>query len=246
MSLTEAYTLAHTAQCRLQIAASRPDRDLRFIVGHLMHYESLRLRIVEIEHDISMNERANISVRFRDHPRQAPRPPLQGRKSPPPTPPRHQDLDIDTDSDSDPDSDDDMAIDDDEADDQLSLQRFPSAAATQPPLRTHSDSELPELDSDHDDDDDEDEPRSPDEPSRADLENCIRGEGDDIYATMYEGVRKCTCHGKAASPAFERMWSLPLDSARDKPGVTRAVAQVSDAPPPPQAVCSSLIHPVSA
>lgn len=65
MSLNEAYSMAHTAQCRLNIEANRPDRNLRFVVGHLMHYESLRLRIEAIEQDMSPVERRRAKgIRF--------------------------------------------------------------------------------------------------------------------------------------------------------------------------------------
>ncbi|KIW15302.1 hypothetical protein PV08_05347 [Exophiala spinifera] len=43
------YTLAHTAQCKLRLAAKRTDRDLRFILGHAFTLDNLMLRIVEIE-----------------------------------------------------------------------------------------------------------------------------------------------------------------------------------------------------
>ncbi|ETI28315.1 hypothetical protein G647_00764 [Cladophialophora carrionii CBS 160.54] len=43
------YTLAHTAQCKLKLAANRPDRNLRFVLGHAFTLDNLMLRIVEIE-----------------------------------------------------------------------------------------------------------------------------------------------------------------------------------------------------
>ncbi|KXT10739.1 hypothetical protein AC579_6840 [Pseudocercospora musae] len=239
MSLKEAYTLAHTAQCRLQIAASRPDRNLRFVVGHLMHYESLRLRIVEIEHDISKSKRTS-SVAFKgtghvDHRLQhKPSTGQLGRKSPPPPPQEH---DYDTDSD----DEDDMDFDD-EAADGLSLERFPSAAAKPPSHPEPSATEPPELDYDDDDDysDDDEEPRSPEEPTQDELQRVINGDGNELLATEYEAVRKCVCHGKTDAPSFDRMWELPSDQANTKEGVTRAVARVSAEPAAAQSVCSKL------
>jgi hypothetical protein len=45
------YTLAHTAQCKLKLAANRPDRNLRFVLGHAFTLDNLMLRIVEIENN---------------------------------------------------------------------------------------------------------------------------------------------------------------------------------------------------
>lgn len=44
-----AYSLAHTAQCKLKLAANRPDRNLRFVLGHAFTLDNVMLRIVEIE-----------------------------------------------------------------------------------------------------------------------------------------------------------------------------------------------------
>ncbi|OAP57485.1 hypothetical protein AYL99_08223 [Fonsecaea erecta] len=49
LTTTTTYTLAHTAQCKLKIAANRPDRNLRFVLGHAFTLDNLMVRIVEIE-----------------------------------------------------------------------------------------------------------------------------------------------------------------------------------------------------
>ena len=49
MNTSTTYTLAHTVQCKLKIAAGRPDRNLRFVLGHAFTLDNLMLRIVEIE-----------------------------------------------------------------------------------------------------------------------------------------------------------------------------------------------------
>lgn len=43
------YRVAHSARCKLQLAADRPDRNLRFVLGHAFTLDNLLLRIVEIE-----------------------------------------------------------------------------------------------------------------------------------------------------------------------------------------------------
>lgn len=216
MSLKEAYTLAHTAQCRLNIEASRPDRNLRFVVGHLMHYEALRLRIVEIEHDVSKSKRAT-SVAFKGTGHVAHKPStgdLRRRSPPPPTKTTYSD---DSDSDS-----DDPFVDDEDEEAGLSLERFPSGSARppQPP---------PDLEPDdgQDDYDDDDEPVSPEEPDAETLQRTVQGDGSELLATMYEGVRNCVCHGKTDAPRIERMWELPSKDGGGEDGVTRAVAQIS-------------------
>jgi len=250
MSLKEAYTLAHTAQCRLNIEASRPDRNLRFVVGHLMHYESLRLRIVEIEHDIGKSERAS-AVHFKgtgyfDH--QSQHRPSKGdlrRRSPSPPPPlaehkEYADLD-----------DFPEDIEDDEDDEGLGLMRFPSGAARppQPP---------PDLEPDDPADEDEDyegpispmetdqailvrtqgnDSRaemyendqgriSPTEPDQAALERAMQGGTNEMLTAMYEKVRGCRCQGQTGAPAIERMWEVGEGEKRR--GRTRAVIQVAD------------------
>ncbi|KAI7159657.1 hypothetical protein KC319_g14672, partial [Hortaea werneckii] len=211
MSLREAYSLAHSAQCRLSIEASRPDLNLRFVVGHLMHYESLRLRIVEIEHDISRNQRAK-AVQFQERmPGQSggegsrlrsqpstgdlrKQQPL--RKSPPP--PTSSTAQDDEDDDDLP---DDLLADDDE-EEGLGLQRFPSGSARppQPP---------PDLEPDDDEDDDEDDydPPSPEEPSEAALQFAMRNQPNEQLAKSYSQVRGCPCHHSQA-PAIDRLWEL--------------------------------------
>ena len=220
MSLKEAYSLAHSAQCRLNIEAGRPDRDLRFVVGHLMHYESLRLRIVEIEHDVSKSQRSG-AVAFKgtghvEHQLQKkPSTGQLGRRSPPP-PPNNSIPGVDEDEEDELSGSDDL-LDDDEEDGGLGLTRFPSGSARPP-----------ELVADEDDyDDDDEEPVSPEEPDQATMEECMKGDGksNDLLTKYYNGMRKCPCHGKHESaPQFGRMWELPAGEG-GKEGVTRAVVE---------------------
>ena len=88
MDPTETYSLAHTARCKLQMAADTPDRDLRFILGHAFTLDKLRLRIAEIEMDNNEEDepisssRGRRRVSFRNN---AARPNnLERRRSPPP------------------------------------------------------------------------------------------------------------------------------------------------------------------
>ncbi|KAI9700467.1 MAG: hypothetical protein M1820_006766 [Bogoriella megaspora] len=202
------------------MAADAPDRNLRFVVGHLMHYESLRLRIVEIESSEAMSGQAT-SVRFKgtgdnsslNNPSMQKRPSTGDlrRKSPPPpqVPPVQDD---------DEEGDEDMEDDDSTEDEleELTLQRYPSGSARPPPLAP----------SDGSSSDDEDEAISPSEPSPETLEAALQYEADPTLKHMYEDVRKCHCHGHSQAPQIERMWMLP-DSEKAGKGVKRAVAELT-------------------
>jgi hypothetical protein len=212
MSLPEVYRLAHTAECRLQMAANAKTRDLRFVVGHLMHYESLRLRIVEIEHNIGRSQRAK-AVQFKGTGdlKKKPSTGQLGRKSPPPPP-----SDIIPGLNKDDEDELSDSASDDEEDEDLGLMRFPSGSARPPPL---------EPDDGEDDDDDSDEPVSPDEPDQASLEQAIKGQSNPLLASYYNDTKKCSCHGNTNAESFDRVWELP-PSKDDKEGVTRVVAEV--------------------
>lgn len=189
-----------------------------------MHYESLRLRIVEIEHDIHEDRRArqaNIDHTLQHKPSTS-----TGHSHP---------LSQQTYLDDAPEVDEyDELIDDEDAGDDLSLSRFPSGSS-----RPHP----PELESDDSSDDDYDEDflidYSPGTPDHDALERAVKGKEDELVASMYDSVRRCSCHDEEDAPAFERMWELPDDEAHSKEGVTRAVGQVSDRVPEPQASCTA-------
>ena len=227
MSLKEAYKMAHSAQCRLQMEASRPERNLRFVVGHLMHYEDVRLRIVEIEHDISMSQRAS-AVKFKgtghvstaetlEVTKKPSTGQLGGRKSPPPPPVEYDPYEDDEVDDEDPWS----GGDEDEGEEDLGLQRFPSGSA-RPPRQPRP---PPELLPDDSDEEDDDEPISPEDVDQETLEELMKTGGNKDLAKMYDGIRKCPCHKHQDAPTFENMWELPKDQ-QSKEGYTRAVAQV--------------------
>ena len=52
----QTYTIAHSAQCKLNLAANRPDRNLRFVLGHAFTLDKVLLRIVEIENKTASDE----------------------------------------------------------------------------------------------------------------------------------------------------------------------------------------------
>lgn len=187
-----------------------------------MHYESLRLRIVEIEHD--KYEERRIQQANIDHTLQ--HKPSSGQLRQPPPSSHIDDL-------PELDEHDDLVYDEDAGDD-LSLSRFPSNASKPHP---------PDLESDDSSDDDYDEDflidYSPGTPDHDALERAVKGKENDLVASMYESVRRCSCHDEDDAPAFERMWELPDDEVHAKEGVTRAVGQVSNLIPEAQGACST-------
>jgi len=208
---TETYSLAHTARCKLQMAADRPDRNLRFILGHAFTLDNLRLRIAEIETDNS----AQISDSDSDNdlptctatvgaakPRRvsfnSPRPSsVNSRpKSPPPDELAHLDS-------SSSESEDDDIEEDDEFEEGLGLQRFDSATAKAPRA-------VPDLEKDEGEDDDGDlGPKSPEmAPSEGDLKIITGGEGDAELAEAYNHVNGCPCHGHKR-PDVDKVWEVP-------------------------------------
>lgn len=226
MSINEAYRLAHTAQCRLHMSASAPDRNLRFVVGHLMHYENLRLRIVEMEHEVSMGKHSS-GVKFKgtgnvctkDEPSLQKKPSTGqlGRKSPPPpATAKYDPYEDDEIDDDDPWSGGD---EDDDGGEDLGLERFPSGSA-RPPRQPQPPPDL--LPDDDSSEEEEDDPISPEEPDQEILEKLLKTPGSKDMSNLYDGIRKCPCHGHENAPSFEQMWELPSN----KEGVTRAVAQV--------------------
>jgi hypothetical protein len=209
MSRTATYSLAHTARCKLQLAADRPDRNLRFILGHAFTLDNLRLRIAEIETDPSAeltdsesDDELPTCNAIDAKPRRvsftggSPRPKnLSTRpRSPPPDELAHLD-------DSSSSSEDDDIEEDDEFEEELSLQRFGSATAKAPQM-------VPD-ELEDDDDDDDIGPKSPEmAPSEGDLKIITGSEGDAELAEAYNHVNGCPCHGQKG-PGVQKVWGIP-------------------------------------
>lgn len=229
MSRTNTYTLAHTARCKLQMAADRPDRNLRFILGHAFTLDNLRLRIAEIETDTSATLSdsdsdndlptctANVGhvgkprrVSFRGG---SPRPQTVGvsrPKSPPP-----DELAQLSSSESE-EEEDDIEEDDEFEEEGLSLQRFESATA-----------KAPRMVKDEGDDEDEGDlgPKSPEMlPSEGDLRIITGQEGDQELGEAYSRVSGCPCHGKNG-PHVEKVWEIP--GQMGEKGGRMAVVQIA-------------------
>lgn len=220
-SLRETLSIAHTAECKLHIAANRADRDLRFLLGHALTLDSVSLRLVEIERETSTVQQPTHAsgVKFQ----------AAGTRSTPrkPSPPPSKLSAIHA-GDSDEGDDDAAASDSDEAfsseddQDELALMRFPSGSARpreEPP---------PLVPSDDDSEDEEDLP-SPELPDEDVLRDITKGESNEELMSMYADVKRCPCHGHHVdAPKLGRIWELPgkLGGGRGD-GVRMAVAEVA-------------------
>jgi len=221
--------LAHTARCKLHMAAKEPDRNLRFLLGHAFTLDKLMLRVAEIETSSDDDEEIKdvedddvprctrgveptprrASVTFKDNSnrpsgelRQEVEPgngAVNSRRRSPP-PARFEHLD-DTDSDS---SNDEYFEDEDE-EDGAGLQRFESAAA-QPPRMI----------ADEGSDEEEEEPQSPPGFTDEELKMITEGEVNEELAELYEKVAGCPCHG-VKGPAAHKVWEIPQKEGGEGP-----------------------------
>jgi hypothetical protein len=215
MSLKEAYTLAHTAKCKLYMSADRPDRNLRFLVGHAMHLDSLMLHIIEIEESIEQPEHAS-EVSFKGASggsKSYSQPPSAMRRSPPPL-----GFKEDSDSEGSEEGADDGNEDEiEDEDDDLGLTRFPSAAALPP-----RDTAAPPLDPSEDDSSSDDEDYNIDPEYLKDI--VSKSDGDETLMGLYHDVQKCPCHSSDA-PKVGRVWEVP-GAEKGREGVRVAVAEL--------------------
>jgi hypothetical protein len=210
MSRTQTYTLAHTARCKLQLAADHPDRNLRFILGHAFTLDNLRLRIAEIETDTSADlsdsdddedlPTCSANVGRVEKPRRVSfrsgSPRLQTVGLRPKSPPPDELAQLSSEES----EEEDDVEEDDEFGEELSLQRFESATAKAPRM----------VEDDGEDDDEGDlGPKSPEMlPSEADLKIITGQEESEELEEAYRRVSGCPCHGKSG-PHVEKIWEIP-------------------------------------
>ncbi|KAJ4352164.1 uncharacterized protein N0V89_007511 [Didymosphaeria variabile] len=213
-SLRETLSIAHTAECKLRLEVDRPDRDLRFMLGHALTLDSVSLRLIEIEREAATVQQPSHAsgIKFQA----ASNGSTTRRTSPPPS--RLAEVHA---SDEDEDEEDNYVSSDDEQD-ELSLTRFPSGPAKPP-------QEPPQLVPSEEDSSDEEEPPSPELPSEDVLRNITKGDGNEDLMNAYAGVRRCPCHGHHESaPRISRMWEIPAKEGEQRAdGVRIAVAEVA-------------------
>ncbi|KAL2064489.1 hypothetical protein VTL71DRAFT_4983 [Oculimacula yallundae] len=230
MSVRETYKIAHTARCKLQMAADRPDRDLRFILGHAFTLDKLRLRIAEIEvsgsSDSDSEPEDDLPRAVCDGSHAQTKPGEMGgrrvsfqtgkaggngngigikgekdrRRSPPP-PVQTPVLEEDTESD-----EDDIEEDVEDEEEDLGLVRFGSAAA-QPPRIVDDEADV-ETGGVEVLEGQEIEALDPKKYSEEELRKLCEGQSSQELRDAYTGVAGCPCHGKHG-PQIENFWELP-------------------------------------
>ncbi|KAL5374943.1 hypothetical protein DPSP01_011527 [Paraphaeosphaeria sporulosa] len=215
-SLRETLSIAHTAECKLHLAVNRPDRDLRFMLGHALTLDSVSLRLVEIEKEVATIQQPShaTGIKFQA----ANNCPTKRKTSPPPN--RLSEMHASDEDEEDEEEDDYISSDDDQ--DELSLMRFPSGSAKPP-------QEPPDLVPSEEDSSDEEGPPSPELPSEDMLRDIMKGDGDEGLMNAYAGVKKCPCHGHHEdAPKIQRMWEIPTREGEQRAdGVRMAVAEVA-------------------
>lgn len=194
------------------IAADKPDRNLRFILGHAFTLDKLRLRVLEIENEESDDssdsddppifdevaatnpgQNAPRRVSFPSNARPAGTSNPQNR-SPPPAAEAHHDSESD---------EEEYADEEDDEEDGLSLRRFESASARPPRMVD-----------DKEGDEDYDDENGPFSPTDLDLESITTGPENEELAGLYGHVKGCPCHGKHNdAPDITKAWEVP-----QKPG----------------------------
>ena len=219
----ETIRIAHTARCKLSMAANAPDRNFRFILGHALTLDKLMLRVAQIEIDssddgdeegvandephgpntsnrerrvsfsASSKARHDVSSTTKEQDRKQ-------RRSPPPTHLPHPGEDED--------EDEDDAVEDEDEDDELSLQRFPSASA-QPPRMVEDEGY-----------EDTDEPVTP---TDEDLRAVMEGKSNQELTETYQHLVGCPCHGKNA-PMASQIWEMPQEKGQGRRAVVQVVA----------------------
>jgi hypothetical protein len=234
MSHRETISLAHTAQCKLQLAADKPDRNLRFILGHALTLDSLNLRLIQIEEESRIVQKPShsSSVKFKETGQVGVgHSPLSGRrKSPPPNTGGSVSHRIDED-DNEEYGDEDLGSEHGE----LSLTRFPSGTA-QPPRYPKKEQSPPRVDhySESSSSDDRELETLLELIQRnlnhESLEKITKNDTDKSLAALYKSVQKCPCH-KTDAPELENFWELHSDQefgeVKGFDGVRFAIAEIS-------------------
>jgi hypothetical protein len=207
MSHRETLSLAHTAQCKLMLAADKPDRNLRFLLGHALTLDSINMRLVQIEQESNVIHQPNHSkgVKFKAAGGSGVgRSPLSGQRKTPPPVSSHDD-------------DDDQAYSS-ASDEELGLQRFVSAAALPP--RQPSPGLLASKDNETSSSEDDEELDSymamiEQHLTKESLEKLTKNQSDETLAALYGAVKKCPCH-QSDAPEFTNFWEVPVDQSMNK------------------------------
>ena len=202
----ETLQIAHTARCKLQLAADRPDRSFRFILGHALTLDKVMLRIAEIEStgndewsqspEKDDGQVGNQHIRFTGFAKERDVGSRKTQRRSPPAPPAPQPgLNVDDGNDEDIEQDDE-----DDEEDGGALQRFPSASGVPPrKIALDEDEGIGDMDSKEDDEFEWSEER---------LKELTGDHGNPELVDAYNHIARCPCHGQKA-PAADKVWEIP-------------------------------------
>lgn len=233
----QAYSIAHTAQCKLHMTAKNPDRNLRFMLGHAFLLDKALFRVAEIE-DMAEEEPEVGKSALGDADEQeasesntipeGQRGSLAGgrvafkgdsttdlTKSSEPKPAVSEQENTTTNQPSN-DENSPPPDDDDDQEEGLGLTRFVSASQMPPRM-------VP----DEGDEDEPDEAISPPTlPADLDVATVVQGPEDEQMGELYELVRSCPCHG-AKSEKGKRFWEVKDNAGTgDRPKKRIAIMEV--------------------
>lgn len=238
---TNAYSIAHTARCKLHMSAKDPDRNLRFMLGHAFLLDKALYRVAQIEEDDEPEEEEQQQQQKQLNP-QVPKAlhddnekglgtghvtaaesgSLSGGTVNVHSAADNSTVEIreldSTDNDGDRTPPDDEAPDDFDFDDGLDLTRFVSASQKPPRM-------IP--DEGEDDEEEElDEAISPPElPEDFDLGTIVAGPESEDVGELYERVRGCRCHGLGEkAEKGKKFWEVKNEV--DRLGKRLAIMQV--------------------
>lgn len=203
----ETLRIAHSARCKLNLAANRPDRNFRFILGHALTLDKVMLRVAEIEftgedEKESSSESDNEMLKERHVGFSGPAKArgigtqrTQRRSLSPPAPQPGVDVD---------DDDEPIEDDEDEEGDGAPLERFPSASAV-PPRKV-----APDHDEGIGDMDENGGQERVSEWSEEQLKRITAEHGSAELVEVYNHIAGCPCHGLKA-PMVENVWEVPSE-----------------------------------
>lgn len=195
----QTFALAHSAQCKLNMSARHPDRNLRFLLGHAFLLDKALYRVAEIE---ETQDSAAPVANKKEH--------LVDSKE------------VLTTSQQDTAKErvvavgEDDIVPDEDAEVGLGLTRF--ASASEMPPRMVADEGGPE-------DEDEGPLSPPSLPEDFDVGALIQAGANDDLGGLYESVRGCPCHAGLAEKS-KGFWEIKNPSGNDSPGKRLAIMQV--------------------
>lgn len=215
----QTYMIAHSAQCKLNMSAKDPDRNLRFMLGHAFLLDKVLYRVAEIEDErYEDTSAAKVALGEKNGavPNEASAPAGQSGSL---TSGRVRFAGsteaVNDTAEKAEDDEDDAVISDDDEDAGLGLTRFASASEMPPRM-------IPD---EGDDVDEDDGPVSPPSlPADFDVAALVQQDSDEELGNLYTSLKSCPCRSHNLQAEKSKGFWEVKDSS--KPGKRLAVMQV--------------------